>query len=400
MDVPLTDAGRKQAHELKQRTAPIEVFTAPNSRSRETGKIINPGALDANWLTPWGVGKYEGMTLDAARDAINRLVTDAPDEVPGTSKYSGKVGDSFNEVSQRLISGAVHQRQRLQPNARVLNITSGRAIHIIHAAALKRFQGIDKDELVNNSDFSKPGDLFLLTSRGMVKKDKAVGGQQFFAQHGETDWNEGIATSEALREAGEPMTRDQVIQGAAAALGSIILHQPITSEDAALYAGAITKALNAGNSGVADTLGTETAAGESFIAEYLKDAGFSQLTGEIDKTTVDRLASAIADSYESGATFDQTVDAIKSEFADMTRYRAQMIAQTELNDAYNQSIAHFGREAGATRKSWETDLAPCAVCVLNALEGPIDLDSDFSSGDDAPPGHPNCMCSLLVHADN
>lgn len=400
-DAPLTDAGRKQGHDLKQRTGDIEVFTAPNSRSRETGRIVNPGAKDANWLKPWGVGKYEGWTLDAAREPINRLVLEAPDESPGTSRYSGAPGDTFNEVAARLINGAMQQRRALRPGQRVLNITSGRAIHIIHAAALKGFEGIDKDELVNNPDFSKPGDLFLLTHRGMRKVDKAIGGQQFFAQHGETDWNEGTATSESLREADdEKLTRDQVILEANNALSAIVTGQPVTGDEQKLYADAITKALNAGNSGVSDHLGVAQAEGESFISEYLKDAGFSQLTGEIDKTTVDRLAFAIADAYEAGKTFDQTVEAIQSEFTDMTRYRAQMIAQTELNDAYNQSVMHFGEQAGATRKSWQTDAAPCPTCIDNALQGEIDFDEDFDSGDDAPPAHPNCMCSLLVHANN
>ena len=78
--------------------------------------------------------------------------------------------------------------------------------------------------------------------------------------------------------------------------------------------------------------------------------------------------------------------------------RAKMIAQTELNDAFNQGVFQFGKDAGATGKSWDTDIAPCMVCIENELAGVIDIDDDFPSGDDAPPGHPRCMCSLGVHA--
>ena len=51
----------------------------------------------------------------------------------------------------------------------MLNITSGRALHMIHAAARNGFQSVDKDELVNNSEFSRPGDLFRLYPFGMIK---------------------------------------------------------------------------------------------------------------------------------------------------------------------------------------------------------------------------------------
>lgn len=402
VDAPLTDAGRKQAHELKERLGGnIAVFTAPNSRSRETGRIIADNAQDAEWLRPWGVGRYEGMTLDDARDAINRLVTDAPDEVPGTSRYSGRVGDSFNEVAGRLITGTVAQRATMKPGERVLNITSGRALHIIHAAALRGFHSIDKQELLKRH-FSKPGDLFILGLEGLWKITRPVDDphvkQQYFAQHGETDWNEGVAASESLREADDPQ-RAKIEADAAAALGQVIHSQPVTAEQQTAYAGAINKALVAGSKGVAEHLGAEEPLPGSFVYEYLTKSGFSQLTGEIDRTTTDRIASAIADAYESGADFDATVRAVKSEFAEMSQSRAVMIAQTELNDAFNQSVLHFGREAGAVKKSWQTDLAPCPVCVENALDGEIDMDEDFSSGDDAPPSHPNCMCSLLVHAD-
>ncbi len=184
------------------------------------------------------------------------------------------------------------------------------------------------------------------------------------------------------------------------AISAVILHQPVTAVDSAIFDGSIRMAIDAGAEGVTKVLASNPANTESFIAEYLKDSGFSQLTGEIDKTTVDRLATAIANAYESGATFDQTTAAVRREFADMTATRAKMIAQTELNDAYNQSILHFGREAGATMKSWETDLAPCPICIENALAGEIPIEDDFPSGDDAAPGHPNCLCSTLVHADN
>lgn len=195
------------------------------------------------------------------------------------------------------------------------------------------------------------------------------------------------------REAADSAEEDRI----KAEIATLILHQPVTAADSVFYDAAIRQALNAGADGVSDLLSTASPETESFIAEYLKDGGFTQLTGEIDKTTVDRLASAIADAYEAGKDFDGVVAAVKSEFRDFTEARAKMIAQTELNNAYNESIAHFGRQAGATMKSWETDAAPCPICIENALAGQIPIDDDFPSGDDQPGAHPNCLCSLLVH---
>lgn len=404
VDVPLTDKGRDQARELKNRIgSDIAVFTAPNSRSRETGRIVNQDSQDAEWLRPWGLGRYEGMTLDAARAATNRLVTDTPDESPGISRYSGKEGDTFNSVAGRLVAGTLAQRATMKPGARILNITSGRALHIIHSAARKGFEGIDKDNLVNKSGFSKPGDLFRLYWMGplsgleRVFSDFMESDGQFFAQHGETDWNEGVAASESLREAEDP-DRARLEADIASALSAQVYMVPVTAEEQKAFAGAITAAVDSGGESASDMLGASPPKTESFVAEYLKDGGFSRLTGDLDKTTVDNLASAVADAYESGADFDGVVKAVRDEFSTASNYRAKMIAQTELNDAWNQSVLHFGNEAGATKKSWITDVAPCIVCIENALSEPIDIDEDFESGDDAPPAHPSCMCSLLIHA--
>ena len=216
-----------------------------------------------------------------------------------------------------------------------------------------------------------------------------------------------ILASHALRqlvakEAAETdeQARARIEQQIAASIGPVVYGEPVTAKAAAVYDGAIRNAATEGLEAVTSDFAPsfEAANQESFVSEYLKDGGFTRLTGQIDKTTVDRIASALADAYEEGADFDGVAKAVKGEFADMTEYRARMIAQTELNDAFNQSIMHFGAQAGATKKAWMVDLAPCVICIANSLEGDIDLEDDFESGDDAPPAHPNCLCSLVVSA--
>lgn len=140
------------------------------------------------------------------------------------------------------------------------------------------------------------------------------------------------------------------------------------------------------------------AALESFESEYLKSNGFQRLTGDFDQTSVDRLANAVANAWESGEGYAGAVKAVKKAFAEFSSFRADMIAQTELNDAFSQGVLEFGRQAGASQKSWVTDLRPCPICVANAVQGKIPIADDFISGADAPPQHPNCKCSILVHA--
>jgi hypothetical protein len=47
-------------------------------------------------------------------------------------------------------------------------------------------------------------------------------------------------------------------------------------------------------------------------------------------------------------------------------------------------------------KEWLTALDDrvCRICSGNEGDGPIALGAYFSSGDDAPPGHPNCRCAI------
>lgn len=190
--------------------------------------------------------------------------------------------------------------------------------------------------------------------------------------------------------------KEKVRSDSSLALGAIIYHQPVTAAEVAIYDGAITAAVNAGAVNAAQSMNLTGGSTESFISEYLKANGFTKLTGEIDKTSVDRLARAIADAFEKGADYDGVVKAVKAEFADFTTTRVKMIAATELNDAFNSSILKFGQEAGGTMKYWDTDLAPCLLCLENEIASPIPIDDLFPSGDDAPTLHPNCACSLRI----
>ena len=206
-----------------------------------------------------------------------------------------------------------------------------------------------------------------------------------------------FSAREAIAETDE-QRRARIVAQAQAALGPLLDRVPVSTADANVFDGSIRAAITAGEEGVQHIMGAAAADTESFVSNYLRQNGFTKLTGDLDQTTLDRLANAVADAYEDGADYDQVVKAIRTEFSDFNSTRAEMIAQTELNDAYNQSVLHFGEEAGATKKSWQTDLAPCPICIANALQGAIDIGESFDSGDDAAPAHPNCLCTVMVEA--
>lgn len=85
--------------------------------------------------------------------------------------------------------------------------------------------------------------------------------------------------------------------------------------------------------------------------------------------------------------------------AGFSRARAEMISRTEIMTANGQgSLESFKALDGdglKVRKSWDADSEACEICQGNAKAGAIDLDDDFPSGDDAPPGHVNCECILV-----
>ncbi len=166
-----------------------------------------------------------------------------------------------------------------------------------------------------------------------------------------------------------------------------------TSSELSDYNEAITSAIEGAAAVIAKELKTGAQSVKDFAADYLRDNSLSKLTGDIADTTVERLQNALADAWEAGGSYDQVVAAINDTFDDFSETRAGLIAQTEVNDAYNSARDGTARDIGATEKAWETESGdPCPTCVDNEDAGWIGIDEDFPSGDDAPTAHPNCEC--------
>ena len=163
------------------------------------------------------------------------------------------------------------------------------------------------------------------------------------------------------------------------------------------YTKALTAALEGGYEGLAEEFGSNSEITQDVIKEFLAGHSLTKLTGGLDETTVERLRTALADTYQAGGDYDALVKAVQDEYAGFNDVRAGLIAQTELNSAYNAGRKQLGISLGFNEKAWNPDGTACVeICVPNVVAGWIPIEDDFESGDDAPPGHPNCDCSLDV----
>lgn len=124
----------------------------------------------------------------------------------------------------------------------------------------------------------------------------------------------------------------------------------------------------------------------------------AELVTDIAETTRDQLRSLITSAIEDGAGSGDLATSIEDMFG-FSESRSDMIARTELAHAHTQGnidawqSSDVGVEYKQSILGSEHDLDD--ECDGNADDGPIPMDEDFSSGDDAPPFHPNCVCALL-----
>ena len=120
----------------------------------------------------------------------------------------------------------------------------------------------------------------------------------------------------------------------------------------------------------------------------------------ITDTTRDSLRSVIESAYADALTPAQLSKEIQLSYG-FSKERAKMIAKTEMTKASTQgALAGWKRTGVVEGKEWiigddHEENADCD-CADNADEGVIALDDTWSLGDDGPPNHPNCNCSMAA----
>ena len=123
----------------------------------------------------------------------------------------------------------------------------------------------------------------------------------------------------------------------------------------------------------------------------------AKLVTEMSDTTKKRLAQVVSDGIKNKSGIPNLSRSIRTEFADMTKYRSQLIARTETANALSTASVDTMKDMGIEGKRWVTvgdaDVSK-DICEPNGAQGIIPVGELFQSGHDAPPGHPNCRCAI------
>lgn len=123
----------------------------------------------------------------------------------------------------------------------------------------------------------------------------------------------------------------------------------------------------------------------------------ADLVKGVTQTIKNDISSSIATSIHLGENIDDAVTRLGSVIDNPKR--AETIARTETVNSYSMGLKEFGKQSGAVGKEWQDNDA-VDVCADNADQGIIDLNDEFTSGDDVPAAHPNCRCTIRMVYQN
>jgi SPP1 gp7 family putative phage head morphogenesis protein len=135
---------------------------------------------------------------------------------------------------------------------------------------------------------------------------------------------------------------------------------------------------------------------------WLKDNAFSTMKAGLDATTEAALRTILEDGLAQGLSYSKIASLIRAKFTDMSRSRAQLIAVTEIGNAFSEGTLASGLELQASgiriqKKSLTAgDDRVDGECADNEAAGWIAIEDDFPSGDARPLYHPNCRCALQL----
>ena len=134
-------------------------------------------------------------------------------------------------------------------------------------------------------------------------------------------------------------------------------------------------------------------AGNAFDKLY---GQLSEITG-LDKNRAATLAKYKAQLEANGVSGAELVKKTEKMREKLLRDRRKTIAQTEQRMATENGKASLANARGNKFKRWITaqDDLVSDMDESNQAQGWIKIGEAFSSGDDQPPSHPNCRCTVV-----
>lgn len=117
----------------------------------------------------------------------------------------------------------------------------------------------------------------------------------------------------------------------------------------------------------------------------------------ISGTMKDEAKAIVIAGVESGTSVDDIAKALEQFYEAQADWKALRVARTEVIGGYAEgTLEGFRQSDTVTTKRWLTaqDDKVEPECAMNEEDGAISVDAAFSSGDYAPPVHPNCRCVL------
>lgn len=202
-------------------------------------------------------------------------------------------------------------------------------------------------------------------------------------------------------EAGLPV----VIEGVLLA----ILIRAMTEKHAEIEFTLADAVLDGFESAMVVDFGISFALNQDALARTVRELSARMITN-ISETTRNIIVDILTQGAESRWSYAQTAKAIADKFREFTaragqrhiRNRAELVAITEIGNAYMQGKLEVGRglvSSGlAMEKAWLTvgDERVSDGCRANESIGWIDFGQSFPSGHEAPLRFPGCRCALQM----
>ena len=195
----------------------------------------------------------------------------------------------------------------------------------------------------------------------------------------------GAAIAQALRAVPKPL--EDVAQMKAVAQGAVKSNISMSNAKATnVLKDIYTAGGAAGAKDAAQVVRSDAVLAGKGLQNLLDKAGIT-IQG-INDTTMTRISDSLLLGISQGMSARDIGTAIDLIINDPNR--ADIIAVTETNRAYNASAVDTYQSAGIEQFDWLAYDGACAECLDQELANPHDITDDY------PPEHPSCRCTVAA----